>query len=934
MAGVPGLPFSKEAGVVSAAFGCGFACVSFSLCTTRDHLAELFDEPRPDVDVALVTETHWKLEAETLRKRAHFWQKLASLLSSIPRRHLLLMPSTQLPLTFRILLHRYRPTLPVLLKDCGRTKLQIRDQQGLILGPKEEIKEIETFFTHLYATGQRLQMRLPQPAAAALGSDLLVSALKSLRPKKASLPTAAPAALWKMAAEPLAEYVVQRLHTQNTADWPDLWHIAWLCLLPKKPASHRPDQLRPISLLHPLAKSIAWGLNKLVLDAAMASLLEDPQFAYLPTRGVDSAMDTFRTPPRSGSVNMNVKLQVYVWSTLRYALLSSGLPAGGLEQLTGLVAKQIRLVTRQPAHIVHNTNQELFAQHHIMPPGEWLIAAQERRLEQARVPTSCPENLRSGLRAWREQVLADLRQQQSLLDHKQQARLERHTRPQTSTGVSEQAGLVELPSTITGLACDVCGTYFPSYTSMMSHRRTKHRTAEPLPRQNNVNVYEHALDGMPQCKHCLATFSGLRQWSRNQLRPNRSKPLVMQPVRCLPSQPSMGLRMWLLLFFNEPDILQAASVGFMAKSGYHAHSAIRSSISPLGMPRGALSCLGLSFLCTFTSKADMAMADLQEDSVTQQVGFFQHLLPSANPTLLSQIGVKGNEPQEGAPNKHRRLDKGGKGQGNGRPTRGQKRQGNPAPHQGLAPRGPQLDMRHILSLVLRMLLRQEDELQMLRLDKAFCLFVDPVQGDGCILKALFKIAKAWKDKRDQDPPQVNAPLRLIMLEALLTEMKNRLKLLSENAEAQEMAIKNQWAIRQGESLYWQFQSWDPAAAKVIIHPKREPILMDKVVESIDEALILCRSEGLLHRFHATRPLSEEPKSPQAVFLLQVSLRGEAADNFHGILMTLSECAVWRVMNVRLRPERLQRSQLAKQIESSLQSLCSACNCQTLVTSAT
>ena len=30
-------------------------------------------------------------EAETIRKRAHFWQKLASLLSSIPRRHLLLM---------------------------------------------------------------------------------------------------------------------------------------------------------------------------------------------------------------------------------------------------------------------------------------------------------------------------------------------------------------------------------------------------------------------------------------------------------------------------------------------------------------------------------------------------------------------------------------------------------------------------------------------------------------------------------------------------------------------------------------------------------------------------------------------------------------------------------------------------------------------------
>ena len=61
------------------------------------------------------------------------------------------------------------------------------------------------------------------------------------------------------------------------------------------------------------------------------------------------------------------------------------------------------------------------------------------------------------------------------------------------------------------MACDVCGTYFPGYTSMMNHRRKKHRTAEPLPQQTTVNVYEHALDGMPQCRHCLATFSGWPQ---------------------------------------------------------------------------------------------------------------------------------------------------------------------------------------------------------------------------------------------------------------------------------------------------------------------------------------------------------------------------------------------------------------------------------------
>ncbi|OLP76993.1 hypothetical protein AK812_SmicGene43005 [Symbiodinium microadriaticum] len=103
--------------------------------------------------------------------------------------------------------------------------------------------------------------------------------------------------------------------------------------------------------------------------------------------------------------------------------------------------------------------------------------------------------------------------------------------------------------------------------------------------------------------------------------------------------------------------------------------------------------------------------------------------------------------------------------------------------------------------------------------------------------------------QEESGPQVNAPLRMIML------------------EAQEMAIKNQWAVRQGKSLYWQFQSWDPVTAKVIIHPKREPILMSTMEERIEE----------------------------------VSLRGEAADNFHGILMTLSECAVWRVMNIAFAP---------------------------------
>ncbi|CAE7400945.1 unnamed protein product, partial [Symbiodinium sp. KB8] len=580
-----------------------------------------------------------------------------------------------------------------------RTKLQIRDQNGLILGPKEEIREVESFFTQLYATGQRLQLQLPQPAAANLGSDLLIAALKSLRPKKASLPTAAPAALWKMAAAPLAEYVVQRLHTQHTADWPDLWHIAWLCLLPKKPASHRPDQLRPISLLHPLAKSIAWDLNKLVLDAAMASLLEDPQFAYLPTRGVDSVMDTaFSHTAEVRSLMAAQKPSVFAkragkvpWLTLYASLLASG-----------LVSMNARLQTTL-----------------------WLVYA--KALLRA-ISCACgPEWVASCATAFSDDLLfrnifVDLAGLRLALD-----RMVRIFQVLQDMGMTPNFAK---------------SAFMIASHGWQAQQHLARPTFSPLVLKISAPIYFSGANRYLQIfvSRNLRLIVGNRSASEvdgptesQQAAAPMPKLLLMMPVHCLLSQQPLG--QW--MFFNEPDILQAASVGweavaqlhrlsalgFMAKSGCLAHCVVRSLTSRLDMLKGALSCLGLSFLCTFTSRA--AMAEPQEDTVTQQVGFFQHLLPSANPTLLSQMGVKVAEPQEGAPNKHRRLDKGGKGQGgNGRQTRGQKRQGNPAPQQG--GRGPQLDIRYILPLVLRMLLRQEDELQMIRLDKAFCLFVVPV----------------------------------------------------------------------------------------------------------------------------------------------------------------------------------------------------------------
>ena len=175
----------------------------------------------------------------------------------------------------------------------NRTRLQIRSQEGHILTASQEVEELRKFFGDLYMEGAAafdpsFMSRLPLPTA-----DELHTALRHLPVSKASLPSAPPAALWAVAADILAPVLHDSLQAATTpAEWPALWHWAHLYLMAKKPSAHRPEDLRPISLLHPVAKSFAWALNKQVLWYAWDSLASDPQYAYLQGRGVDSALDS------------------------------------------------------------------------------------------------------------------------------------------------------------------------------------------------------------------------------------------------------------------------------------------------------------------------------------------------------------------------------------------------------------------------------------------------------------------------------------------------------------------------------------------------------------------------------------------------------------------------------------------------------------------
>ncbi|CAE7592845.1 unnamed protein product [Symbiodinium necroappetens] len=106
-----------------------------------------------------------------------------------------------------------------------------------------------------------------------------------------------PAVLWKSAATSLARKLLPPLNNEWLSDMtsppPDEWNIADIFLLLKPGKLPTAAALRPISLLHPVAKALAVLLKDRLQPAADALLEHLPQYAYLHQRSAQDALDRF-----------------------------------------------------------------------------------------------------------------------------------------------------------------------------------------------------------------------------------------------------------------------------------------------------------------------------------------------------------------------------------------------------------------------------------------------------------------------------------------------------------------------------------------------------------------------------------------------------------------------------------------------------------------
>ena len=182
------------------------------------------------------------------------------------------------------------------------------------------------------------------------------------------------------------------------------------------------------------------------------------------------------------SQNQRVRLyRACVVSSLLYGLHAVGLTIPVQRLLEATDARALRALVRSPAHLYHETTNSIRVGLHVPSPSEMLQKLLRKR---------CLIETDHGLIAWFR------------------VQLEALTGSREAVNSTPEVSLS--PSGTPGVACPVCGIVCINRQHMLSRFARRHKTEyqeDQSHRQRTPQWYmQHAVNGMPQCRHCLKKF--------------------------------------------------------------------------------------------------------------------------------------------------------------------------------------------------------------------------------------------------------------------------------------------------------------------------------------------------------------------------------------------------------------------------------------------
>ena len=216
-------------------------------------------------------------------------------------------------------------------------------------------------------------------------------------------------------------------------------------------------------------------------------------------------------------------------------------------------------------------------------------------------------------------------------------------------------------------------------------------------------------------------------------------------------------------------------------------------------------------------------------------------------------------------------------------------------------------LKELVELMGRALIRHEDELSMRRTESDFILHMDTAEAG--ILGLFWTASQRWHKMKTEGT--LTQSLRLTLFSVLVQEWIARFTKATQDESKQEQMAKMEWVEKVDKAVSWKYLRWNPESSKLEAVTGVEPISHAEALQLLNELKTALLTPGVILRFHGTRPLSKTYQSASLAFLLTVTSRSEQARTVHKVLTRLSGSSLTRLLGLSLRPQRGDRQPLLK-----------------------
>ncbi|CAE7827460.1 unnamed protein product [Symbiodinium sp. CCMP2456] len=685
------------------------------------------------------------------------------------------------------------------------------------------------------------------------------------------------------------------------------------------------------------------------------------------SRLAKSTFTRLGTVLKNRSVPAHLRFQLWrgcVWPTWLHGLDSVGLNVRDRQTLHTQLIVQARTIANSFSMITRESNLKFLQRHHLPDP--------VRRLQTA-------ITLRSSYDPW---LGPKLRPTEELLSWRRvvyQQLLDPEVCPWSQATPARNHRLHYLgDSTQPSFDCDVCGQSFSTQAALRSHmfrmhldQQSKTERVDEVKQARNIPSMEHAKDGLPQCRHCLHSFTtwhaffyhvqaqgctGLRQFLKqaaedHTLLPTLSEALIDNPTLLEAARNStwqdlarldcVKNKLQYCVECNHRSAKQQYVRRHMLAMHPERTDLIYQCIEDIKKSKVSISnpCnfCGQSYqrkdsrrpkmYDVFGSRMEVTIP-LELREATQDLHMLRTLLPQpesqeiellADPTSDADRQPKWPRSHPKGYGRH-----GGKGNRQGTQPTSTGSWSNEQAHQtardsGKPPRrqretsdkdlAKQLaEMKSSLGMLATLVLRQEIQQNVSKQDTSFVLFLD-TRGPHNIATSLYKMGETWVNTKREHPERLKAPLRVILFQHLIEVVLHKFKAMTDSPSSRSTA--QNLGLLMGDGINVPALKWDPETRQHVQDTMVEPIATTTIKEALEELLVLCTKTLVIARFHGMRKLSEEYAAPTLGMFLEIGMRTPEAHAAWNHLHRLQQSASWKAAGVFLRHERLHMSALAK-----------------------